>query len=177
MVIFKFYLKICKSFLFSTSSGILTFGLFFRLTTCKFFRFTKSSGSLFRFGLLGNDKKPFFKSIIEKNSEYPILEGILATTVQPFISNVLVQVFRGEDRDCKNNTKLGELHLKITNLSKDVVSIGVIFDLGQDGILHFYCVELPINIGEDRIVDIDDTKKLIEKGLVQFKKTKITVID
>ncbi len=140
--------------------------------------------------LLDENNRPFFRPIIEKNSEYPIQRGILAWTVRAFQEQVRVQVFRGENKDCKLNTKLGELLLRITNLSKDQVPIGAIFDLDKDGILHFYCVELPINIGEQKIVktvqhainsgniiDVESVRQLMESKLVQFKKTVIKNID
>ncbi|MBN2000220.1 Hsp70 family protein [candidate division KSB1 bacterium] len=140
--------------------------------------------------LLDERNHPFFRPIIVKNTEYPVQQGILAWTVRAFQEQVRVQVFRGENKDCKLNTKLGELLLSIRNLSKDQVPIGAIFDLDQDGILHFYCVELPINIGEQQIIkvvqhainngnflDVESVRKLMESKMVQFLKTEIKSVE
>lgn len=140
--------------------------------------------------LLDQNKRLVFAPIIEKNSTYPIDQGILAFTVSPFQEHVLLEVFRGESKNCKDNVKLGQLRLKISDLSKDPVPISAIFQLDENGILHFSCVELPINIGESRIIEvvkeavdnngiinIEKIQRLMEKKLVKFEKTKITATD
>jgi molecular chaperone DnaK (HSP70) len=129
---------------------------------------------------------PKFFPIIHRNSVYPVKQGILGTTARAFQHSVLLEVFRGENKECKHNDKLGQLTLKISNLSKDPVPVCAIFELDLDGILHFLCVELPINIGENEIIDVvqDATynkgiidiarvERLLKKGILKHKKIKI----
>jgi molecular chaperone DnaK len=139
--------------------------------------------------LLNQYGRPHFLPLIKRNSAYPAKEGILALTTVPFQDGVLVPVFRGESDDCANNTKLGELHLKIVHLSKDRVPVGAIFELDRDGILHFACVELPINMGEtdinlvvqdavakNGILDIERVQRLMERKAVRFEVAQITAV-
>ncbi|MFQ5637104.1 MAG: Hsp70 family protein [bacterium] len=139
--------------------------------------------------LLDDKNRPYFTPIIPKNSEYPINQGLIAFTVRPFQEQVLLEVFRGESKYCKDNTKMGQLRLKISNLSKDQVPLGAIFELDADGILKFSCVELPINIGDEEIRDIvyaasynkgildyGAVKELMARGTVKFVETQITAV-
>jgi len=138
--------------------------------------------------ILDENSQFCFCPLIKRNSEYPIRQGLLVLTAQPFQSRVEASVFRGESHDCKNNTKLGELSLKISQLSKDQVPIGAIFELDLDGIMHFTCVELSINMGDTEVIqivqealqnkgmlNIEKIQRLIEKKRLKYERVQITV--
>ncbi|MBN1779812.1 Hsp70 family protein [bacterium] len=136
--------------------------------------------------MLNEQKKLIFVPIISKQSEYPMQQGMIAFTNRPFQEEVHISVYRQEEPVPREDANLGKLILKIRNVHKDQVPIGAIFELDEDGILHFIAVELPIHIGEQKILqvvqdavnhdgklDIDRVKQLMEKKTVKFEKIRI----
>ncbi len=140
--------------------------------------------------LLDSNNQRCFTPIIHRNSVYPIDQGIIATTVGPFQQSVKLTVFRGESKDCQDNTRLGELILNISRPTEYPFPISAIFELDANGILKFSCVELPINTGDEKIrnvvleassnngiINYKAVKTLMQKGSVRFEEVKITAVD
>lgn len=140
--------------------------------------------------LLKENNIPQFSPIIKRNSEYPIEEGVLVFTSVPMQEFVKMEVFRGENKYCQDNTKLGQLRLKISKPSPGDFPIGAIFELDANGILKFLCVELPLNIEDHGILDVvnkaycnhgkldcKEVKNLLQRHLVRFEEVKITAIE
>lgn len=91
-------------------------------------------------------KSEVYTPILDKNTHYPQKRVFIGSTQDKWQTNVQMNVFRGEDRDVKNNTKLGVLGLKISeeHLGKNIMPIGAIFELDESGILTFTGVEIPL---------------------------------
>lgn len=81
-------------------------------------------------------RKTYFQPIIVKNSKVPCKGFFLGTTAQPYQTKVDIKIFRGEDRDCKNNTLMGNCMLTGIPGSASYVPVGIWFDIDEDGILH-----------------------------------------
>jgi len=86
-----------------------------------------------------------FTPIIPRQTNYPCRRGVLGFTSRPFQDEVSLTVYRGEERDPAGNTRLGELSLPIAPASAEVVPIAAIFELDEDGIIHFTTVQLPMD--------------------------------
>lgn len=92
-------------------------------------------------------RKLEFVPILAKNKNYPCKNGLIAFTTDEWQSLVVVNVYRGEDKDPKKNTRLGELEIPISNelIGKEITPIGSIFELDSNGILSFTLIEMPLN--------------------------------
>lgn len=83
-------------------------------------------------------------AVIPRQTPYPCKRGRLYAT-QPHQKRVESGVFRGESRRPEECVRLGELPMDIRNPGPRGVPVGVVFELDADGIVHFTCVEMPLD--------------------------------
>jgi len=81
-------------------------------------------------------QNPFFQPMIVKNTKVPCEGFFIGSTAGGGQSMVRVEAFRGEDRDCSKNQRLGDCLLTGIKISKDPVPVAIWFKLDEDGILH-----------------------------------------
>ncbi len=134
-------------------------------------------------------KKLVFVPILNRNTHYPSKSATLGMRQHKWQEEVHLTVFRGEDKEPSNNTKLGQLEMEISSQYRgqdiDVV-VGCIFELDHDGILTFTAVEIPVTadtiadiqaIGTEReangTVSYDSMMSLINKHSFVTKKVEI----
>lgn len=117
----------------------------------------------------------YFQPLIYKNSGIPARACALGFA-KPRQRHVVIGVYRGDSTRPAENTFLGELHLPITSAVPEPVPVVAVFELDEDGLLTFTCVELPptddLNgelgvplIQRDK-VDIEVLMKLLERGVL-----------
>jgi len=94
-----------------------------------------------------------------------------------------MRVFRGEDPKPTSNDKLGELALPVTPVQIQSVPIAALFDLDDDGILHFTAVQLPADdsvqpiieyaIANDNDLDLEAVEEMVVDGRAVAKEVTI----
>jgi len=131
--------------------------------------------------------KIVFRPIIAKNTAYPCKSGVLGQTIEQYQSAVRMKVFRGESSAPEENHYLGELLLTISKPCEYKVPVAAVFELDDDGLLHFTAVEIFLKpetlpyleraIGPDSIVlrDLDTLNELVEAGHAKSVKTEIKI--
>ena len=94
----------------------------------------------------GQSKKRVFVPILKRNEKYPAKAAVLGMRDEKWQETVRIVVYRGEDRNPSNNTKLGELKIDISTEYRGIdsaVFFASILELDKDGILTFTAVEMP----------------------------------
>ena len=124
----------------------------------------------------------YFRPIIARQTTYPCRCGFLGTS-RPMQPRVVMTVFRGEDSKPANNTKLGELALPVTPPQIQSVPIAALFELDDDGILHFTAVQLPTGeavqpiieyaLANDNDLDLPAVEALVVDGRAVAKEVTI----
>ncbi|MCL5126051.1 MAG: Hsp70 family protein [Deltaproteobacteria bacterium] len=87
----------------------------------------------------------FFQPLIKRNSTIPCKGGKLGSTVAPYQEEVRMRVYRGENDNPSENTFLTELVLPISKPTKGFIQVAAVFNLDEDGIIHFTAVEMVDN--------------------------------
>jgi len=123
-----------------------------------------------------------FRPIISRQTTYPCRRGFLGTS-QPMQPRIVMRVFRGEDPKPTSNDKLGELALPVTPVQIQSVPIAALFDLDDDGILHFTAVQLPADdsvqpiieyaIANDNDLDLEAVEEMVVDGRAVAKEVTI----
>lgn len=127
--------------------------------------------------MLNDSNELEFKAIIPRQTEYPCRRGVLGTA-RPMQDHVEIKVFRGEDRDPRRNEPLGELSMPISPPQNKIVPVVAIFELDEDGIIHFTAVQLPFDARIEPIIrywsshnelDIAAVDALLKDGITSAK--------
>ena len=96
-----------------------------------------------------------------------------------------MSVFRGEDPDPEKDCYLGQLSLPVSPPQIEQVPIGAIFELDDDGIIHFTGIQLPgiksreIKLifdyakKDDGALDLTEVDKLIAQGKAKTRSVDI----
>lgn len=126
-----------------------------------------------------------FRAIIPRQTVYPCRRGILGFTSRPNQDEVRMSVYRGEEIDLEKDIYLGELSLSVSPVQRERVPIGAIFELDEDGIIHFTGIQLPgIKSREfkpildyagknDGTLDLSIVDKLIDQGKAKTRSVDI----
>jgi len=133
--------------------------------------------------------RDMYVPILKKNTIYPTRAAVLGYTRYPNQKKVTMEVLRGEDANPKNNALLGEITMDITRkwVGQGNVPVSSIFELDNDGILHFTAVEIGLEaaLADDiavlsdeagrnhQVVPLDLLDALIERHRLQTKKITI----
>ena len=118
-----------------------------------------------------NNKNDIFDKLIENGTNIPYEFENEYTTLYDNQTSVLIQIFEGEKKFCRNNRLLGKFYLNnITKAKKGVPKIKVKFDIDEDSILHVTAketisgstnsIDIKCNKG---IMQQDDINKMIKK--------------
>ena len=102
------------------------------------------------------EKKRIFVPILKRNETYPIKSAVLGMRDEKWQESIRICVYRGEDNDPANNTKLGELTIDISPKFRGIDSpiyFSNIFELDKDGILTFTTIEIPVD--NENQLDVD----------------------
>ncbi len=115
-----------------------------------------------------------FWTVIGRHTAYPCRRGLLVYTASPMQDYADMRVYRGESSEPDQNTYLGELRLPIAPPQPELVPIGAIFELDDNGIIRFTAVQLSDGPGAERIVkyseehggelDLETADELITSG-------------
>lgn len=97
-----------------------------------------------------------FWPIVGRHTAYPCRRGLLVYTAAPMQDYADISVYRGESMEPDRNVYLGELKLPITPPEPELVPIGAIFELDENGIIHFTAVQLSAGRGRERIVEYSE---------------------
>ncbi len=98
-------------------------------------------------GLYDQDNQDIYRftPLISKNSRYPCQGGVLGVTMHARQQEVQLQVFRGEESLAENNDELGDLVVPIKEPLEELVPVAAVFNLDENGILHFQAVDIPLS--------------------------------
>ena len=97
--------------------------------------------------------------IIERNTQVPVKESKVYTTVEDGQTSVMIEIFEGERQFAKDNHKIGDFELTgIPKQAKGAAKIEVIFSIDGNGILSVKAVDLTSGMFNE--VRITDTARL-----------------
>lgn len=84
--------------------------------------------------------------IIAKQTPYPAKGATLGVTETKFTEQLVMNIFRGEEKQATQNTKLGRFVMKINTsfLGECRVLVACIFELDENGELIFKAVQMPV---------------------------------
>jgi molecular chaperone DnaK (HSP70) len=109
--------------------------------------------------------------IIERNTQVPIKESKVYTTVEDGQSSVMIEIYEGERQFAKDNHKIGDFELSgIPKQAKGAAKIEVIFAIDGNGILSVKAVDLTSGLfNEVRITDTarlspDDISRMVQEA-------------
>jgi L1 cell adhesion molecule like protein len=109
--------------------------------------------------------------IIERNSQVPVKESKVYTTVEDGQTSVMIEIFEGERQFAKDNHKIGDFELTgIPKQAKGAAKIEVIFSIDGNGILSVKAVDLTSGMfNEVRITDTarlspDDISRMVKEA-------------
>ena len=129
----------------------------------------------------GDDNKELeLVPMIPRNTNYPCSSAILGFTIRDYQEVIAVGVFRGEERLAHNNDYLGELAMHIKRPRVQPVPVANLFQLDNNGILHFKVIDIPLDEGchpsiikllsdsdnSDGALDIALLESLIQSGVL-----------
>lgn len=83
----------------------------------------------------------YFQPIIPRQTQYPCTRGQTGFSVSPNQTHILMEVYRGEDTDCKRNYHKGELKLPIVKQWDSVPAVAL-FHLDENGTINFMAVQM-----------------------------------
>ena len=107
--------------------------------------------------------------IIERNSQVPIKESKVYTTVEDGQTSVMIEIYEGERQFAKDNHKIGDFELSgIPKQAKGACKIEVIFSIDGNGILSVKAVDL--TSGSYNEVRITDTTRLTPEDISRMVK-------
>jgi L1 cell adhesion molecule like protein len=109
--------------------------------------------------------------IIERNTQVPVKESKVYTTVEDGQTSVKIEIYEGERQFAKDNHKIGDFELTgIPKQAKGAAKIEVIFNIDGNGILSVKAIDLTSAIfNEVRITDTtrlspDDVSRMINEA-------------
>jgi heat shock protein 1/8 len=109
--------------------------------------------------------------IIERNSQVPVKESKVYTTVEDGQTSVMIEIYEGERQFAKDNHKIGDFELSgIPKQAKGAAKIEVIFSIDGNGILSVKAVDLTSGtFNEVRITDTarlspDDISRMVKEA-------------
>jgi heat shock protein 1/8 len=109
--------------------------------------------------------------IIERNTQIPVKESKVYTTVEDGQTSVMIEIYEGERQFAKDNHKIGDFELTgICKQAKGAAKIEVIFAIDGNGILSVKAVDLASGMfNEIRITDSarltpEDVSRMIKEA-------------
>lgn len=124
-------------------ASIIAANLFLPEEDCLPIEITNVTGHSMGIDMLDDSDRLKFNAIIPRQTIYPCRRGILGFTSRSRQDEVQMSVFRGEDPDPEKDIYLGQLSLPVSPPQDEQVPIGAIFELDDDGIIHFTGIQLP----------------------------------
>lgn len=116
-------------------------------------------------------KGNIMSKIIERNTQVPVKESKVYTTVEDNQTAVMIEIFEGERQFAKDNHKIGDFELTgIPKQSKGAAKIEVIFSIDGNGILSVKAVDLisgtfnEVKISDTTRLTPDDISKMINEA-------------
>jgi L1 cell adhesion molecule like protein len=107
--------------------------------------------------------------IIERNTQIPVKESKVYTTVEDGQSSVMIEIYEGERQFAKDNHKIGDFELKgIPKQARGAAKIEVIFSIDGNGILSVKAVDLASGMFNE--ISVTDTARLTPEEVNQMVK-------
>ena len=107
--------------------------------------------------------------IIERNTQIPVKESKVYTTVEDGQSSVMIEIYEGERQFAKDNHKIGDCELKgIPKQARGAAKIEVIFSIDGNGILSVKAVDLASGMFNE--ISVTDTARLTPEEVNQMVK-------
>lgn len=101
-----------------------------------------------------------FNPIIKKGTLLPAVNGIIGSTSREYQNGVLLNVYRGESLELKENEYLGELSFDIKNPVREMVPVLALFEIDNNMIIRFRSVQIPTTKEYLKLIENDDIKGL-----------------
>ncbi|MCM3162622.1 Hsp70 family protein [Metabacillus litoralis] len=114
--------------------------------------------------------------LINKNTKLPCTGAKFCYTIHPYQKEMYLQVFRTESRIPTDESKIGDLTLKVQRPQASTVSAVALFEIDQSGILTFSSAEVGrdsylVRAYEDsNIVDIPLIESMLRSGELRTEK-------
>ena len=118
--------------------------------------------AVFTYGvdMLNNRGELKFNPIIKKGTLLPAVNGIIGSTSREYQNGVLLNVYRGESLELKENEYLGELSFDIKNPVREMVPVLALFEIDNNMIIRFRSVQIPTTKEYLKLIENDDIKGL-----------------
>ena len=102
--------------------------------------------------------------IIERNSQVPVKESKVYTTVEDNQTSVMIEIYEGERQFAKDNHKIGDFELSnIPKQSKGAAKIEVIFSIDGNGILSVKAIDLTTGLSNE--IQVSDSTRLTQEDI------------
>jgi L1 cell adhesion molecule like protein len=107
--------------------------------------------------------------IIERNTQIPVKESKVYTTVEDGQTSVMIEIYEGERQFAKDNHKIGDFELKgIPKQARGAAKIEVIFSIDGNGMLSVKAVDLASGMFNE--ISVTDTARLTPEEVSQMIK-------
>ena len=107
--------------------------------------------------------------IIERNTQIPVKESKVYTTVEDGQTSVMIEIYEGERQFAKDNHKIGDFELKgIPKQARGAAKIEVIFSIDGNGMLSVKAVDLASGMFNE--ISVTDTARLTPEEVSQMVK-------
>ncbi len=107
--------------------------------------------------------------IIERNTQIPVKESKVYTTVEDGQTSVMIEIYEGERQFAKDNHKIGDFELTgIPKQARGAAKIEVIFAIDGNGILSVKAVDLASGMFNE--ISVTDTARLTPEEVNQMVK-------
>lgn len=107
--------------------------------------------------------------IIERNTQIPVKESKVYTTVEDGQTAVMIEIYEGERQFAKDNHKIGDFELKgIPKQARGAAKIEVIFSIDGNGMLSVKAVDLASGMFNE--ISVTDTARLTPEEVSQMVK-------
>ena len=123
--------------------------------------------------MLNDDKQLECFHIVKKNVAMPTRGYTLGQTAQPFQTELLIPVYRGESNKPTENEFIGQLEMSGITPQAEPVPIRVKLEVDRDGILYLEAGEVDLNSLRDMLISGDPTPDLGKLRLVRVVNTRI----
>ncbi len=116
--------------------------------------------------------------VIQRQTPFPCRGTALGATRRPYQEVVAFEVYRGEELEPSNNTKLGELALPLATPAAVEIYVACLFSLDHDGLLNFTAAEFPPDpdnillfesMDASGSLDLSKVDALVRAGIVKTK--------
>ena len=127
--------------------------------------------------MLNEEKQLECFHIVQKNVTMPTRGYTLGQTAQPFQTELLIPIYRGESSRCSENEFIGRLEMTNITSQPDPVPIRVKLEVDRDGVLDVEAGEVDRNSLRDMLISGDPTPDLSKLRLVRVVNTRIKLPD